>query len=274
MQTITGRNPNNAVQKPKDFKLFLQEEFERRCHKNSSYSLRAFAVFLGLHHAALSLIIRGKRPLSKKMIIRIGRKLSLGPSEISNYLTTNNFKELLPLTDMTSENSIQLSIDTFKALSEWKHDAILELTRLSEFKGDFNWISQTLDIPVNEVQIAVERLTRLGFLIVDETGKWLDVSGDTHIASNEFTYNAMNKLQKAHIDKSLEALDNLDNSIRSHSSITLAMSLDDIEEARRIIRKFRLELISFLQRKEQRSNTVCVFQCSLFPITKLTKEKK
>ena len=44
------------------------------------------------------------------------------------------------------------------------HFAILELTRLSEFRADSRWIARVLDISVDEVNVALQRLIRLDLL--------------------------------------------------------------------------------------------------------------
>ncbi len=46
----------------------MADEFARRRKVNPRYSLRAFALSLGIEHATLSQLIRGTRPISWKSI--------------------------------------------------------------------------------------------------------------------------------------------------------------------------------------------------------------
>lgn len=61
---------------------------------------------------------------------------------------------------------LQVSIDTCSVISDWYHYAILELTYVSGFKANPNWIVKKLSITVEESKSAVERLKRLGLLLV------------------------------------------------------------------------------------------------------------
>src|SRR4051812_39967317 len=62
-------------------RLALQRELARRCTTNAGYSLRAFARALGMSHAGLSLVLSGKRPLSRKAAVRIAPLLDLSTDE-------------------------------------------------------------------------------------------------------------------------------------------------------------------------------------------------
>ena len=58
-----------------DPRLLLQRELERRCQSNPKYSLRAFAKALKMSPAALSYMLTGKRPVSKKTVKKIVDRL-------------------------------------------------------------------------------------------------------------------------------------------------------------------------------------------------------
>jgi len=140
---------------PTDFKLLLEKELESRIKQNPSYSLRAFAQSLKVSHAALSQIINAKRPLTKKMVLRLGHKLELSPESMGSYLKRY---------EMT-QNSLSSSIefeqrdqDQFDYISNWYHYAILELIYLKDFNPAPRWIAKRLKISINEVNIAVKRL--------------------------------------------------------------------------------------------------------------------
>lgn len=86
---MTGPDARNQ----RDFRLFLQEEFERRCKRNPRYSLRAFAQSLSLHHGTLSQVLRGTRPLTAKAQMKIARSLGFGPAEMSNFSIADSFDQ-------------------------------------------------------------------------------------------------------------------------------------------------------------------------------------
>src|SRR5258707_1323801 len=131
--TRAARSTNEPMRSPRtvDFRRFLQLELIRRCEQNRRYSLRAFARSLGLHHGTLSRVLSGKRAINKKLISRLGEPLRLSPTDADSFLKHLSSQKR-PLTSHYRE----LNLDTFLAVSEWYHDAILEMTHMKSFEGD------------------------------------------------------------------------------------------------------------------------------------------
>ena len=157
------------------YRTFLSEELTRRIKSNSRYSQRAFARHLGLSPGELSEILRGKRGLSLKSALRIAKSLGLNSTEAKHliHLTqveksqTYDGRALLETQGkdiFNTAESQQLTLDMFHAVSEWYYFAILNLADCAGFKWDANWISRRLGISRAEIQIAIERLERLGLL--------------------------------------------------------------------------------------------------------------
>src|SRR5689334_7684944 len=68
------------------FRRVLQEELALRCARNPRYSLRAFARYLKLDHSTLSQLLRGRRRFTARTVERIGARLSLTPTVISQFV--------------------------------------------------------------------------------------------------------------------------------------------------------------------------------------------
>lgn len=166
------------------FRLFLQAELARRCSANVQYSLRSFAIFLGLNHSTLSQLLRGKRALTNRTIESLGLKLGLNQTEIENYKANENLAAFR--TSATSRQIRQLTVDTVNLLSDPAHRAILELTRLGEFQPDSRWIARVLNSDVDEVNVAISRLTRLGLLEMQDHNRWVDRSGVEQLGQDAF----------------------------------------------------------------------------------------
>src|SRR4029450_10529743 len=81
--------------------------------------------------------------------------------------------ERTPTEPWTSRELRQLSRDAALTLAEWHHHAILELTRLTSFRPDVRWISRVLDVPVDDVNVAITRLVRLGLLDMQAPTRWV-----------------------------------------------------------------------------------------------------
>src|SRR4051794_29725601 len=78
-------------------RFLLQNELTRRCAKNPRYSLRAFAKALGMSHTVLSLVLSGKRPLSRKAALQVASALELAPAERQRLLEYREARTLRAL---------------------------------------------------------------------------------------------------------------------------------------------------------------------------------
>ena len=156
------------------FHQLLQHELARRCGDNPQYSLRAFAQSLGVDHSTLSQILRGKRRLTPESIRALGSALRLSDAEIDSLLT---FEERVG-GDAWERHVAQLQEEAMVVIGQWHHFAILELTRLESFRPDCRWIARVLDVPVDDVNLALTRLLHLGLLRMVDSSTWLDTSED------------------------------------------------------------------------------------------------
>ena len=66
------------------FQSILADEFARRCQINPRYSLRAFALSIGIEHSTLSQLLRGRRTITWKSIRTITPKMRSTGSSVLN----------------------------------------------------------------------------------------------------------------------------------------------------------------------------------------------
>jgi uncharacterized protein (TIGR02147 family) len=248
-----------------NFRDLLKNELIQRINKNKKYSLRAFAKNIEIDPSLLSKILREQRPISIKLIEKIGPKLNLNPQEIDWF-------RQLELVAQKSKNSIQfnpIEQDHFEIISDWFHFAILELMNVHDFRNDFNWISKRLGIPVYEFKSAVDRLHRVGLLKVNSNGDWEDCSNNhrTFNLGPEYTSGAHRYAQKQILELSLMALEQIPIQERDHSSIMMATNLKKLNTAKMMIDKFRHDLCKFLETTDKKER-IYQLSVSLFPISK------
>lgn len=260
---MTNNNLSKA-QSDLDFPTFLKWEFTNRCRKNPQYSLRSFSKAIGVSHATLSSLLSGHRPFTQKSVAKICLGLNLPKKQMEKFLKEFDTKKKRPI---TSKHSL-LSLDTFASISDWYHDAILELTQLDTFKGDIKWIANKLNITRTEASLAVERLVRMEQLSIREDGKWIDCSHfNTTNITNDISSFALKNHQKQLLQLSLAALESMPRTERDHSSITIAIQKSDLPEVKEKIKRFRLELAEFLESKNKSPDSVYQFTFSAFPLT-------
>lgn len=249
-----------------DFRLWLQSEWMMRCKRNPRFSLRSFALVLDMDSSTVSQLISGKRKASKKVISKICERLSADQSLLTKFLVQEQRNSQGDSKLKMSQTDYQLlNEDAIAVLSNWYYFAILEIVNVDHFQSSYTWIANRLGLTTPEIKIAVERLTRLNLLSVESgkikrTEKFLTTyaPGQTSKAQKEF--------QKQVLDMALEAIDEVPIELRDMSNMTMAIDIDKIPEARKMITKFRRELSDFLEDGERTQ----VFQLAvqLYPISK------
>ena len=242
-----------------DFSLWLQKELVSRCKKNPNYSLRAFARYLSVDPSSLSQYISKKRKASPKMKIRIAKKVGVTESQLKAFSTKTNIDEL-------EEHYQLIELDKFHYISEWYHIAILELSNTNNFSYSPQKIASRLGITTEEAKAAIKRMIRL---------KLIKKVGNTIKKCNQNLSNfcpgetsAAHKLyQKQILDKALKSIDECPPELKDITSISMAIDIDKLPEARKMIHNFRKQMCQFLEKEKQEE--VYNLSVQLFPISKV-----
>jgi hypothetical protein len=125
------------------FRRLLQTEFERRRSANRRYSLRAFARWLAVDHSALSQILRGKRRITARSVRALGPKLALDEPAVAEHCAAED------------------------------ESAILDAIRRPNFRADSRWLATMSGVPLDQVNIALQRLLRKGRVVMQSREKWI-----------------------------------------------------------------------------------------------------
>lgn len=261
---MENKSQNNLEQ----IRVAIQREFIDRCRKNPSYSLRAFAKYLDINQSFLSKLLKGQRAITADFAASVGPKLGLKPAQV---------KALFSSGTASMPGFLSLSDDEFELLSEWHHFAIIEISKTEGFENDPHKIGQRLGIHVQEVRDAVERLERLHFIQIKE-GKLKVLSPNTTWTNTTKTSEARKKFQKALLQKSLEAIDNVPFDYRENGSVTVAINKKRLPEFKEKLKEMRKELATFFQADDEKKlDEVYQLTVSFFPLTQFEnkhKEKK
>ncbi|HLJ17945.1 MAG TPA: hypothetical protein VKV15_25840 [Bryobacteraceae bacterium] len=158
------------------FRERLQNEFDQRRTRNAHYSLRAFAAMLGADHSSLSQILRGRRSAPAAKIRDWGKRLGLDPEETVAYIAT----EHMPPEEVASRDS-QLRHWTAEAAAILMEPTHWELFRLCapEWRGGSRDMAMRIGQTVDQVNVALTRLLRLGLVETDVDGAWRSVRSAT-----------------------------------------------------------------------------------------------
>jgi transcriptional regulator with XRE-family HTH domain len=162
------------------FQERLTAEFAARKESNARYSLRAFAAFLETDHSTVSQVLKGSRRATVKQIRAWGKKLAIPAEEITVLLAAEHVPDTA-----TAERQSQLRHWTAEAMAVVSGRAHWEIVRLSHapgFRADCRWIAEQARVSVDEVNLALARLLRLGLI----DGRWRDRTELVPLTEREF----------------------------------------------------------------------------------------
>jgi len=70
------------------------------------------------------------------------------------------------------------------------------VNRQPEFRTDCRWIAAKTGVSVDEVNVAISRLLRLGLLEARSRGRWKDRTGLARLTAGEFRKLALTKIRE------------------------------------------------------------------------------
>ncbi len=250
----------------KTLQEILQKKLSELREKNPQFSGRAFAKRLGVSPGALSEILRGNRIITHKLALRFCERLMLDPSETAAVIKRYPSSSTANSAKLNDLESIKLSNDTFKLMSEWQHFAILAFMKTSHFKPEVAYIADRMGVSARCVELAVQTLTRLGLIQVDAEGNW-HRSQAGHRTTDGLKDASVRKSHVETLDLARASMDNTDFQETDYTSLTFPLDKEDIPAARRKIRKFQTELFEEFNH-DKKSKEVYRVAVQLFPLTK------
>ncbi len=235
----------------------LKSQFYLRKQKNPAYSQRAFANSLNVDQSHLSKVIRGVRPPSQNFILSAGQALDLSPKMIRQFLN----KSKLPV------KTNYFKVEHEYLISNWRHFAILELTKTIYFKPDPNWIAYKLNTPVSEIKDILKRLVALGYLDTS-CSPWKVLSPNNSWTNMTSSSSTKKRLQKSLLKKSINSLDETEFKLRENASLTVQCSPEELPIIKQMFLEFRTHVDQYLEETGPHTD---VYQMVLgfFPLTKI-----
>lgn len=256
-----------------DYRLYLSEAFQTRRARNPNYSLRAFARDLGLAVSTLAEVQKGKYGLSPSRALEVAAKLNLSKHQSEHFadLIAAQFartEEQRQMAQAAVEKRIanfvqEVSLDSFKVISEWHHMAFLELMDLEKHHLDKSRYAKKLGVEEKVIEDSLERMARLGLIELTETS----VKPTSHFTSVNNNYNseAIRSFHKQIIEKALYAIERQDNDKREVSSTLFSVKREDFPAARKALLDFRREFASRFGTTEN-ADDICSLNIQFFSV--------
>lgn len=238
-------------------RTLLKEELVKRQKANPLYSARAMAKNLRISPGFFCQVLGGKRNLSEEKARLILQKINWGAKKKRLFLnlvrleSTDNAEVRAQLLNeiMSQKNCAtyfhNVEIDQFAIIADSYHFAILELTETADFLPSAEWIARKLNLTIEAVELALERLLRVGLLKMER--RKLKKSWGNYTAGREIPAEAIKKFHAQNLEKAKLALQQQQLSSRDFSGITMAINPKMIPKAKKKMAKYRRELMKILE---------------------------
>jgi uncharacterized protein (TIGR02147 family) len=162
-----------------DHRAYIKRELQFRLQRRPLYSQRALARDLDLSPSTLTDFLKGRLALSSGRISQISKKLGLSEEEKQHWIDLTTFKfsknsqkksdSFFKIQSRIETEKNAISLDEFKAISQWHHFAFLELIEMNSTKySNLKISAKALSLPVVEMRATAERLIALKLLSLSE----------------------------------------------------------------------------------------------------------
>ena len=248
---------------PNAFLAYLTAELDRRRRGNPAYSIRAFALVLGIDSSTLAKVLNGVRPITPRMGSRI-----LGRLRLDKKTKRELLQSLHPefLGGESFEGDVHtLSDGELSLLDGWESFAILSLFETRDFRSHPTWIAHRLGIEPERARYWLDNLKSAG--LIRETRNGLKLTGVSTRISREKNAREIHLLHLQYLDRAREMIvrDTLSDCL--FTGVTMAVSTKKREEARRRIVEFQRSFAAYLcADSAEAPDTVFRLNIQLFPL--------
>ncbi|SME97943.1 TIGR02147 family protein [Pseudobacteriovorax antillogorgiicola] len=254
-----------------DYRQILKAELDSRCGQNPRYSLRAFARDLNLSPSRLSEILNHKQGVSRKAAEKIAKNLGFRETEVVHFCDLVSVKHarsikerqdahlriLKKQAEQEETKTFQLKLDAFKIISDWYHIGILELMNMKGFRSDPRWIARRLGVTPIQIELAIDRLIRVGLLRRNRDDELEAVENDGWIPGG-VPSESIRKFHRQILQKAMEAIATQPVDQRYVQTHVLALNKEDVPEASKEIEKFQHRFCQRFQTPEQKDLVYCI----------------
>lgn len=224
------------------FSDFIKQEYADRKKSRPKYSERAFAKFLKLSPGFLKLFFQGKKSISVKRAIELGRRLNWSEIKINlaiDVLQKSKSKNQYILDGRQDEPLSKayqaMSLENFTILSEWYFFAIVELCDLYPEGVTLPIVIRRLGLSEVDASLALMQLVHAGLIThVEKKYKKLQL----HYGVAEQDSDIIRKYHTQVLEKSIHSLSTQILDVRENMALVLSFDSAKMKEAKAAITKF------------------------------------
>jgi uncharacterized protein (TIGR02147 family) len=253
----------------------VNNELARRIEQNRKYSLRQFAKELEMAPSLLSDFLREKKKISSSRLEEVLKKIPhLAAKERTSLLLEYTSLSARSHSERTYAGAKKKAMEghEFRSIphyqenfyQHWQVFALCSAMELDDFDGTAAFLAKKLYLNEFEVNHLLRGLKKdevvevlpSGLLRFNGKKLALNLAGKSNLAARE-------RLKKS-VEQGLQALEKISPEDRDFSTVTMSIDRSKLPEARERIKKFRRELMVFLE--EGCKNEVFELSIALFPL--------
>lgn len=253
---------------PLDPRVYVRDELEMRQKRRPQYSMRAFARDLQISPSFLCEFLAGRQGLSRARSAWIGEKLKLSEQQTEHLwdLVQSRFGHpeavrkaaLFRVEDRAASSSSHLKLEHFYLVADWYCFLVLEILGLGKYSLDD--VSTMIGVALPDVQVAVERLIKLGFLRV--TDGVFELVTDNTTVPESVDDRALQISHQQTLRVHADAVDTKSFDARENMTIDFAVSESDWPQLRAELKKAVLDTISKFGNAPKEKDQVISFTMS------------
>ena len=251
----------------------IKNAFDIKQQQNPQYSLRAFARDLEMDPSTLSKVMKGTRGLTIKDSRFVAQKLNLNPQERTLFLESL-YRTKAQIDDIKIDpvdTRFMLDESYHTVIAEWEHFVVETFLELDGIDPTVEEVAKSLGISIDRALEVLINLKNCGLIVEDENGK-LKKAHSKIRTPEDVTNKALRESHLETLELGKKKIDDVEVELRDFSSMTLAVDMEKIPEAKSIIREFRQKMMALLKN----GNKTEVYQIAIqfYPVTERYKGNK
>ncbi len=176
------------------FQQRLEQELRDRRLKNPRYSLRAFASFLEADHSTLSQILRNKRPIPVAQLRQWAKKLGMTSEETAAFIAAEHLPDSATL--KRQQHLRHWTAEALAVINDRSHWEIIRLAGTRGLKANSRAVANELGVSVDQVNVALGRLLRLGLLEMSPGGRCKPLLVSMRVTETEFRKRSLIRIRE------------------------------------------------------------------------------
>ena len=247
-------------------KEFLMPFYQERLRKNPRYSLKKFAIDLGISSGRLSTLMNSENIPTERVVERIRQSLNLTPNQHKQFIATI---ELLKAGRVQESADVLIGNRDIDLVVDWLPFAILSLMKTRDFVMDSVFIADRLGVSPEQVDLVIQRLKSTDVLVYRDNA-WC--ARGRRIATPAGQSDVIRASHLKKLELATPKLVELPKELRDFSSITFPGNSENLEKVRKQLIKFRRNIAELMQ--QGAADQVYSLNIQLFPLSKEVQRDK